>query len=139
MAQHTMGTVPRAIDPADRPLRDLLVGLWQDTEKLVRQEVKLASTELDGKIQKVKVEATVAAIGGAALYAGVLALVAAAILLLSQVMASWLAALIVGVVVATIGFVLARRVKNVTADAVKPEHAIRSVKQDMRTFKEAMR
>lgn len=140
MAQQTMGRVPRVVsDPADRPLRELLVELWHDTEKLVRQEAKLASTELDGKITKAKADVTAAAIGGAVLYAGVLALVAAAVLLLAQVMESWLAALIVGVVVAGVGFVLARRAKNITPDAVKPEHTIHSVKQDVRTFKEAMR
>ena len=89
---------PPPLGPAahEPPLKDVLVELWQNTEKLVRQEIALTSAELDVKAQRLKTEATGAAIGAGLLLAGALALVAAIILLLDLFLPAWLDALITG-------------------------------------------
>jgi hypothetical protein len=121
---------------AERPLNEIVVELWQNTEKLVRQELALASTELDSKLGRAKVELGAFALGGAVLYAGLLALVAAAILLLGHAVSLWLAALIVGAVVSGIGYGLVRRGPPTPAELV-PTQTMQSLKQDVKTFKEA--
>ena len=120
----------------ERPLQEIVVELWENSEKLVRQELALASTELDSKLGRAKVELGAFALGGAVLYAGLLALVAAAILLLGHAVALWLAALIVGAVVSGIGYGLVRRGPPKPAELM-PTQTMQSVKQDVKTFKEA--
>jgi hypothetical protein len=126
---------PTAIK-SERPLSEIVVELWENTEKLIRQELALASTEVDAKLDRAKKEATIFAAGGAVLYAGLLTLVAALVLLLGNVVEPWLAALIVGVVVSGVGYALVRRSPPSPSDLV-PNRAIASVKQDVRTFTEA--
>ena len=123
--------------PAEKPIRDLFVELWENTETLLRQEMRLASVEIDHKLDKVKKDAAAFGLGGAFLHAGLLALVAAVILLLSQAMNPWIAALAVGVVLAGVGyFLISREPKNIARDLV-PKHTIESVKKDVQTFREA--
>src|SRR5688572_25806825 len=82
---------------AERPLGELVSELWENSETLVRKEFELALAELDSRVEDAKVGIRNAAAGGAVLYAGMLAIVASLILLLAEVMAPWLAALLVGV------------------------------------------
>jgi hypothetical protein len=81
-------------EAAEQLKNKLVVELWQNVERLLRQELALASAELDVKAGRLKRELTGAAIGGGFALAGALALVAAVILLLDLVMAAWLAALV---------------------------------------------
>jgi len=124
-------------DKSERPIRELLVELWQNTETLVRQEVKLASAELDEKVSKVKADAAKAAVGGAMLYVGVLALTTAVILFLAKFMAPWVSALIVAVLMMGIGYMLVQKAKELNAKELTPERTIRSVRQDVQAFREA--
>lgn len=124
-------------DRTERPLRDILVELWENTEKLFRQEVKLASAELDLKMTRAKAELVAFATGGALLVVGMLAIVAAVILLLAEVMVPWLAALIVGVVLAGIGFALVKRGPKLSAEELAPTRTIQSVRKDVQAFTEA--
>jgi hypothetical protein len=127
-------------DASERPLRELLTELWENSEKLVRQELALALAELDDRIDKTKAALASAAIGGAVAYAGVLALVAAMILLLAEVMAAWLAALIVGVLATGCGALLLQKAKkNVEPDKLKLDRTARSVRRDVQTFQEAVK
>jgi cytochrome c-type biogenesis protein CcmH/NrfG len=140
MSPHATGSpagVPRS-DPApsEPPLKDVLVELWQNMEKLFRQEIALASAEIEIKARKLKADATSAAIGAGLLVAGSLALVAAVILLLDLVMAAWLAALITGGAAAGIGFALIQS-KKPSANDVIPERSVSSIKQDLQTFRES--
>jgi len=70
------------------------------------------------------------------LLVGVLALVAAIILLLDLFMAAWLAALLTGGVAAGVGVALIMAKKPTTADVI-PERTIASVAKDVKTFREA--
>jgi len=121
---------------AEPPLKDVLVELWQNVERLMRQELALASAELDNKTQRLKRELTAAAIGGGLALVGVLALAAAVILLLNLVMAAWLAALLTGVTCTAIGVVLIKG-KPPSVAALKPERTLQNVKKDLQTFREA--
>lgn len=125
--------VPAAQDP---PLKDVLVELWKNMEKLLRQEIALASAELDLKAQRLKTEVTSAAIGAGLLLAGALALVAALILLLDLFLPAWLAALLTGTISAAGGLALVKTKKPTARDLV-PERTIQSLGKDLKTFTES--
>jgi hypothetical protein len=84
----------------------LLSRVFSDFTALLRNEVALAKAELSESATRAK--AGLAALIGAVatLLAGSLALLAAVILGLAEVMAPWLAALIVGVVITGVGVAL---------------------------------
>ena len=117
----------------DEPIGEVARDLTRDLSLLVRQEVELAKAEM---AQKGRTAAPgFGMIGGAAaaaLLAGG-ALTAAAILLLAIFLPEWLAALIVGGVLAVAAYVLAQRGKDRVADAGAPvpEQTIESVKEDV--------
>lgn len=123
---------------SDPPLKDVLVELWQNMERLVRQELTLAGAELDVKAQRLKAELRAVAIGAALLAAGGLALVATIILLLALVMPAWTASLITGAVAAGVGFGLIKAKQPSPAELV-PERTIRSVEKDLNTFREPIK
>lgn len=125
-------------DVGERPLRELFVELWENTERLVRQELELTMSELDVRVGRMKKELVSAAIGGAVLYAGMLTLLAAVVLLLSRFMTPWVAALIVGAVAAVSGFTLIQKSKeDVEPKKLVPERSVRNIKRDVQMFKEA--
>ena len=123
----------------DRPVGELLSDLWTDTQTLVREEFKLASAEVESKIDQTKADVMKAALGAGALYAGVLALVAALILFVAKFVAPWVAALIVGVAVIGLGYALVRSGKDISARKLKPERSVEHVREDVRTLREATR
>lgn len=131
------GTLQPTGDKSERPVKELLVELWENTETLVRQELKLASAEIDEKVSKAKADLVKAAIGGAMLYVGVLALTAAVILFLAKFVAPWVAALLVAVVMVGVGYFLVQKAKELNAKNLTPERTIRSVREDVHTFREA--
>ena len=115
----------------DRSLGELVAALSRETTTLVRQEVALARVELTHAATEVGKDVGFLAVGGAVAYAGLLAIVAAAVLALVQAGVTWwLAALIVGVVVAVIGYLLVRR----GLDALKRAHL--APRQTMDTLKD---
>jgi len=121
-------------------LGELVSRLASDTSALVRQEVRLAKAELGQKAAQVGKVLGLVALGGAIAYAGVLAIVAALIILLGQYVATWLAALIVGAVILAAGFILARQ----QLDALKrldptPKATIETLKEDKEWAKEQLR
>jgi hypothetical protein len=131
------GLEPTGIAPkSEQPVRELLVELWENSEKLFRQELALANAELDQKIRRLKTEASAYAVGGALLHAAVFGVAATLILLLSLAIAPWLAALIVTVALAAGGYALLKR-EPPSARALTPKRTIESVNRDVQTFKEA--
>ncbi len=117
----------------DEPLGEVARDLTRDLSLLVRQEVELAKAEMaqKGRIAAPGVGMIGGAAGAALLGAG--ALTAAAILLLAIFLPEWLAALIVGAVLAVAAYVLAQRGKDRVAEAGAPipEQTIESVKEDV--------
>jgi len=84
-----------------------LIGrLLDDATALLRNEVQLAKAEALNTVNELKTRAISMAAGTVLVLVGALVLVAAAVLGLATVVAPWLAALIVGVVLAIAGAAL---------------------------------
>ena len=114
-----------------RPVAALLSDLAGETSTLVRQELALFKAELNEKLGRAGVAAGALAAGGVIAFTGWLALVAAAILGLSHVLAPWLSALIIGVVVIALGAGLALFGKSrLKADALVPHRTLNSLRED---------
>jgi xanthine/uracil permease len=121
----------------DRSLGELFSELAQETSTLVRQEVSLAKTEMTQKASRAGKHMGTLAAGGAVAYAGLLATLAGVIVLLDNVMPLWLSALLVGIVVAVVGYILVRR----ALDALKredfaPRETIETLKEDQQWAKD---
>jgi hypothetical protein len=121
----------------NRSLGELFSELAQETSTLVRQEVNLAKTEMSHKASRAGKQVGVLAAGGAVAYAGLLAILASVIVLLDNVMPLWASALLVGVVVAVVGYLLVRR----ALDALKredfaPRETMETLKEDQQWTKD---
>jgi len=77
-------------------------------------------------------------VGGAVIYAGLLAIIAAAILGLGQAgLPWWLAALIVGLVVAIVGYLLISQArKALQGSSLMPRQTVETLKEDKEWAKE---
>lgn len=116
---------------ADRSLGELFADLSRKTTLLVRQELVLAKTEMTEKATEAGKNIGFLIAGGAVLYMGLLFILAAVAILLATVVPDWLAALIVGLVVAVIGLVLVQRGRAALKQTtLKPEKTIESLKED---------
>ena len=120
----------------DRSLGELFAELAQETSTLVRQEVNLAKTEMSQKVSRAGRHAGVLAAGGALAYAGLLAILAAVIVLLDNVMPLWVSAALVGVVVAVVGYLLIRRALDaLEREDFAPRETIETLKEEQRWAK----
>ena len=128
MSSNEQGTQLR-----ERPLGEVARDLTRDLSLLVRQEVELAKSEM---AEKGRVAAPgLGMIGGA----GVVGLMAAGaltaflILVLSIVLDEWLAALLVGLILGAVAFLLAKQGKERVEEAGTPvpEQTIETVKEDV--------
>jgi len=124
----------------DHSLGQLFADLMNETRTLLQQEVRLAKTEMTEKASRVGKDITSLVIGGAIAYAGLLAIVAAAAIGLANVVPDWLAALIVGLVVAGIGLVMIQQGrKNLTQEDLNPRKTVESLQEDKQWVKEQMK
>jgi hypothetical protein len=124
----------------DRSLGELFSELAQDTSTLVRKEVQLAKTEMSQKASRVGKDVGFLAVGGAVAYAGLLAVLAGVIVLLGQVIPMWLSALLVGLVVAGVGYFLVRRgLDALKREDLAPRQTIETLKEDQQWAKDQMR
>jgi uncharacterized membrane protein YqjE len=126
---------------SDRSVGDLVQQLSQQTATLVRQEMRLAHTELQEKGKRAGMGAGM--FGGAGLVAlyGVGALLAGAILAIGTAVDPWVAAVIVGVALLATAGLLALLGKRQVDQATppKPEQAMESVQRDVDEVKERAR
>jgi hypothetical protein len=121
----------------DRSLGELFSELAQETSTLVRQEVNLAKTEMSQKASTAGKHIGVLAAGGALAYAGLLAILAGVIALLNDVMPLWASALLVGIVVAIVGYLLIRKgLDALKRDDFAPRETIETLKEDQQWAKE---
>ena len=124
----------------ERSLGELFAELAQETSTLVHQEVELAKTEMTQKVTRLGKDAGVIGAGGAIAYAGFLALIAALILGLGQFIPVWLSALIVGLVVVVIGYMLIQQgLSALKRVDITPRETIGSLKEDREWAKEQMK
>jgi len=125
----------------DASLKELLERLSDQTSRLARQEVALAKAEVAEKGKRLGIGAGAFGAAGVVGLFAFGALVAAAILALDLAVAGWLAAVIVGVVLAAVAGVAAlvgkRKVEEGTPPV--PERAIESTKEDVDAAKAAVK
>jgi hypothetical protein len=104
---------------------------------LLRQEMALATTEVGRNVGQAGRSIGILAMGGLVAYAGLLAIVAAVIILLAYVIEWWLAAFLVGIVVAGIGYVLVRRALNALQQIdFTPRQTVATLKEDLEWAKD---
>ncbi len=115
----------------DRSLGELFSELSQETSTLVRQEVQLAKTEMSQKASRVGKDVGFLAVGGAVAYAGLLAIIAGVIFLLGLAIPLWLSALLVGIVVAIVGYFLVKKgLDALKQEDLAPRETINTLKED---------
>ena len=125
---------------SEKPLGELFSDLASDMSNLVRQEVELAKVEISQKAKHVGRNIGYLVVGGAIAYAALLAVIAAIILLLDNVMPSWGASLLVGVVVAIIGWLLiGKAVSALQQTDVTPRETVETLKEDAAWMKQQIK
>jgi xanthine/uracil permease len=125
-------------DQENRSVGALLRDLANDVTALIRQELMLARTETQEKLHQT-ITAVVAIIAGALVaFAALIVLLDALVYGLTEAgLQRWLAALIVGGVVAIIGFILVRKGQNdLSASRLAPDRTAANVRKDINLVKE---
>ena len=124
----------------NRPLGDLFSDLATDMSSLVRQEVALAKLEITQKAKYLGRNVGYLIVGGAVAYAGLLAVIAAIIMLLDRVMPAWGAALLVGVLVAGIAWLLIGKAMSALQQAdLTPRDTVETLKEDATWVKQQIK
>jgi len=125
----------------NRSLGELLSELVREITTLVRQEATLAKTEISQKIARIGKHVGLVAAGGTVAYAGILAILAAIIILLAQAgMELWASALLVGIVVAGIGgFLVWKGLDSLRREDLAPRQTLETLKEDTQWAKEQVR
>jgi len=132
MRDNGRGDIPGAPARDIASLGDLFAKLTREMTALVRQEIALANTELSQKASQVGRSVGILAVGGLIAYAGFLAVIAAVVILLAHVIEWWLAAFIVGVVIAGAGYGLVRRSLNTLQHLdFAPRQTVATLKEDL--------
>jgi xanthine/uracil permease len=124
-------------DNEGNSLGDLVAGVTNDLATLMRQEIQLARAETMEKISQTTRSLVWIAAGGMVAYAGVIGLLIAAIVGLAAFMPLWVSAVIVGLVVLVIGFLLIQSGRNQLKNmSVVPERTVASIQEDAAMVKE---
>jgi hypothetical protein len=109
----------------------LLRRLTDELSTLLRQELTLATAEISRSMRVMLTGAASLAVGGAVLFTGLLAMLAAAVLGLATVLHPWLAALVIGAAVALIGVILVLvGVRSLDPSTLKPSRTADSLRRD---------
>lgn len=121
-------------------VRELLRDLSNDSTTLIRQESELFRREVEHRISRVQRQVTMLGAGGVVAFVGMLVLTTAFVLLLSLAIPAWASALIVALVYLLAGGALLMvGKKKLQEEELAPRKSIDSVKQDVRTLREAFR
>ncbi|MEO4041174.1 phage holin family protein [Hoeflea sp. CAU 1731] len=111
--------------------------LIADATLLVRQEINLAKAEAAEKLGQIQAGVAAVAVGLLIALTALLVLVQALVVALGNIMPPALAALIVGVVLALIAFVLVMNGANqLKPENLAPKRTIRSVRENAEKMKE---
>jgi len=123
----------------DRSLGELFGELTDDLRLLLRHEVDLVQAEMREKLSHYSQDAVRLAVGGIVAFVGFQALVATAILALALVIPAWLSALIVGVVLGVVGYLVLRSgLNDIKRRSIVPERTIESFKEDKEWVQDRM-
>jgi hypothetical protein len=128
----------RAMD--NKPLGDLFGDLASEVSELVRKEVALAKLEIGQKAKHVGKNVGYLVVGGAVAYAAMLTVLAAIVMLLDKVMPNWGAALLVGIVVGIVGWLLISKARAaLEATEVTPQQTVETLKEDAAWVKQQIK
>ena len=123
----------------ERSIGQLLKELTQESSTLLKQEVNLAKTEMSEKASRVGVNLGSVAVGGAVALLGAIALVLAAVYGLGAILnnflspetASWLAPLIVGGILAAVGYSMIKKaLETLKRESLAPEKTTQSLQEN---------
>lgn len=130
-----MATVPQP--PETRGFGELLRTLADDISHLIRSELALARTEAQEKANQMIV-ALASIIAGALLgFVSLIILLEALVTGLSNFMYDWIAAILVGVVIAAVGFFLVKKGQSdLSASSLAPTRTAENLKKDVNLVKE---
>jgi hypothetical protein len=128
-------SIPGNVFARDRPenvtAATLVSRLLDDATALVRNELALAKAEFLESANSLKLSVTAMAVGAIVLTCGALTLIAAAVLGLSEVMAPWAAALVIGAALAIVGIAMIRAArKNFAVPSLKLPETEKSLRED---------
>lgn len=117
-------------------LGDLFSELTEQTGKLIRQEAALAKSELSEKASIAGKNVGMLAAGAFLGYAGLMALVAAAVIVLANVVPLWASAMLVGAGLGVAAYFLISSALNALKKTVwAPEETIESIREDAQWLK----
>ncbi len=133
-----------AIEKNEKSLAALFSDLTRDTVELVRQEIALARVELSQKMSTAQGAIASMAIGAAVILAGLFLLLQAVVhgvaMLLPLDMAPWLAPLLVGAIVAVIGWAMLKAGRaKLDPDNLVPSRTMDSLRRDKAVVQEKTR
>jgi hypothetical protein len=131
--------------PAKPTIGRLFKDLATDSRALIQQEIELAKAEMSEKASVYARNAAYLAIGGLVLYAGLLALIAAGCIGLVVALdisletstAIWLGPLLVGAVVALVGYAFVQKAfSTFKSETLAPRKTIDSIRENTEWLKE---
>lgn len=124
----------------NKPLGDLFGDLASEMSNLVRQEVALAKVEITQKAKGIGKNVGYLVVGGAVGYAALLAVIAAVIMLLDNYMPAWGAALLVGILIAGISWLLIGKALNALQETdITPRETVETLKEDAAWVKQQIK
>ena len=132
----------------ERSFGELLREVTTDVAALFRKEVELAKVELSEKASEAGKQVGSIAVGGAVMFAGGLALLAAVVNLVgwliaeiaSAELAVWLAPLLVGLVLAFVGYGMVKKaMAALRTEGLAPEQTTQSLQENKEWLKEKIR
>lgn len=111
-------------------ISDLFRELMGELKVLLQQEMQLFKVEMSDKASQAGKDLAFIAIGGAIAYAGLLLILAAAVLGLGLIIPAWASALVVGGMVVGAGYALIQKgLSDLKTMKAKPEQTIESLKE----------
>lgn len=129
----------------ERSIGQLLKELTQESSTLLKQEVNLAKTEMSEKASRIGANLGEVAVGGAVALLGAIALLLAAVYgltsilnnFMSQEVAVWLAPLIVGLILAAVGYSLIKKaLATLKQESITPQRTTQSLQENKEWLKE---
>jgi uncharacterized membrane protein YqjE len=118
----------------ERTLGDMFAELSRETRTLVQQEIQLAKTELTEKAAKLAKSVVIVVAGALIAHGGLLAIVATIVLaLIATGLPAWAAALLGGILILGIGYLLIRwGLAGLRRQDLKPHQTLEMLKEDAR-------
>lgn len=115
----------------DRSTRSIVRELMHEIPNLFTKELALARAEMRENMELTRRGATEVSTGGVVLLGGYLVLLLAAVYALSEVMAPWLAALLVGGIAAIVGYMMVKSgMRHFDRQELRPDRTISAVHKD---------